>query len=120
MPNTARATATSTLIQILRCIVPWSCAGSAGEPDQAALRGSPAAALAANESQLRDMLRLSRVSMASSGVDSCEDVDPELMCPICMVCAKHARPSRWCKLNDEEPAGDSLALVSHAADCRTA
>ena len=59
------------------------CTGTASKPDRAA------AALAANESQLQDMLRLSCVSMASSGVGSCEEVDPEFMCPICMV-RKHA------------------------------
>ena len=30
-------------------------------------------------------LRLSRVSMASSGVASCEEVDPDYQCPICLV-----------------------------------
>ena len=31
------------------------------------------------------VLRLSRVSMASSGVASCEEVDPDYQCPICLV-----------------------------------
>jgi hypothetical protein len=44
-----------------------------------------ASAVSANEAAMREVLQLSRVSVASSALTSEEEVDPEYQCPICLV-----------------------------------
>ena len=44
-----------------------------------------ARAVSATERAICEELRLGRVSVASSGLGSQEDVDPEYQCPICLV-----------------------------------
>ena len=41
--------------------------------------------MSATERAICEELRLGRVSVASSGLGSQEDVDPEYQCPICLV-----------------------------------
>ena len=50
-----------------------------------------ARAVSATERAICEELRLGRVSVASSGLGSQEEVDPEYQCPICLV--SHSGPS---------------------------
>ena len=52
-------------------------------------QGAPpevARAIQANEAAVREVLQLRHISLASSGVGDAEDeVDPDYLCPICLV-----------------------------------
>ena len=84
-PHTLAAAGSFPAAQASAC-TRGACMRTGAAPGPTAAPGAAmAAALAANESSVADVLRLSRVSIASSGVASCEEVDADHMCPICMV-----------------------------------